>query len=301
MIVAVLGMLVLILDGKTAVMGASQGVMLCIRQVIPSLFPFFLLSGAVIRGLKGGGSVLGIPGSIWICGFLGGYPMGARSIGQACSAGALSREQGERLLGCCCNAGPAFFFGMLPALFPEGWMVWTLWAIHVAGALLVWALSPGEKIRMSPLPDASGGMQEAVKAMGTVCGWVIFFRVWIAFLSRWAFWAIPLPVQAAVTGAIELVNGCSALGYIGDVGLRFILCSGMIGFGGICVAMQTKSVIGGLSMGPYLRGKLMQTGFSILLAWGVVHRIWGIPGACFLLFLGLKCSFCSRKTGAVGV
>ena len=301
MIVAVLGMVVLILDGKTALTGASQGVILCAQQVIPSLLPFFLLSGAVLRDLKGGGSVLGIPTSIGVCGFLGGYPMGARSVGQAYASGALNRDQAERLLGCCCNAGPAFFFGMLPALFPEKWMVWALWAIHVGSALLVWALGPGEKIRMSPLPAGSGGMQEAVKAMGTVCGWVIFFRVWIAFLSRWVFWAIPLPVQAAVTGLLELVNGCSALGYVGDVGLRFILCSGMLGFGGICVAMQTKSVIGDLPMRPYLRGKLIQTGFSLVLAWGVVHRIWVIPGTCFLLILGSKCGFRSRKTGAVGV
>ena len=104
-----------------------------------------------------------------------------------------------------------------------------------------------------------------------------------------------------MTGAIELVNGCSALGYIGDVGLRFILCSGMLGFGGICVAMQTKSVIGGLPMRPYLRGKLLQASFSVLLAWGVVHRIWGIPGVCFLLFLGRKCRFASRKTETAGV
>ena len=301
MIWAVPAMVLLILDGKTALLGASQGVDLCIRQVIPSLLPFFLLSGAVLGGMPGRGSLMGIPLPIAVCGFLGGYPMGAGAIGQAFRRGAISRDQAHRLLGCCCNAGPAFFFGILPALFPRRRLVWLLWAIHVLSALLVWAMGSGEKIRMPPAEGSRGGMAEAVQAMGTVCGWVIFFRVWIAFLSRWAFWAMPLPVQAAVTGALELVNGCSVLGYVGDVGLRFILCSGMLAFGGICVAMQTKSVIGGLSLMPYLRGKLLQTGFSLVLAWSAVQGSRAVPMACILLVLGVKFGFGSRKAGTVGV
>ena len=39
-----LGMLALILDGRTAIEGARQGIGLCLRTVIPSLFPFFVLS-----------------------------------------------------------------------------------------------------------------------------------------------------------------------------------------------------------------------------------------------------------------
>ena len=38
------GMLVLILDGKAALLGAQAGVELCLNTVIPSLFPFFVLS-----------------------------------------------------------------------------------------------------------------------------------------------------------------------------------------------------------------------------------------------------------------
>ena len=47
------GILLLILDGKTAISGASEGLQLCIRSVIPSLFPFFVLSNLLTGTLLG--------------------------------------------------------------------------------------------------------------------------------------------------------------------------------------------------------------------------------------------------------
>lgn len=35
-----LGMLLLVLDSKTALLGAKEGVMLCLSSVIPALLPF---------------------------------------------------------------------------------------------------------------------------------------------------------------------------------------------------------------------------------------------------------------------
>ena len=55
---ALLGMILLILDGKTAVAGAQEGITLCLKTVIPSLFPFFILSAVVIQS----GNVPGLGG-----------------------------------------------------------------------------------------------------------------------------------------------------------------------------------------------------------------------------------------------
>ena len=38
------GMMMLILDSQTAMHGAAEGIVLCINSVVPSLFPFFVLS-----------------------------------------------------------------------------------------------------------------------------------------------------------------------------------------------------------------------------------------------------------------
>ena len=83
-IASALGMLVLILDAKTALSGAAAGVELCIRTVIPSLFPFFFLSvmltatlvGRALPPLRWLGRLLRLPEGaecIYITGLLGGY------------------------------------------------------------------------------------------------------------------------------------------------------------------------------------------------------------------------------------
>ena len=50
---AAIGMLVLIFDGKTAISGAIDGIELSLYVLIPSLFPFFLLTMLLTGALSG--------------------------------------------------------------------------------------------------------------------------------------------------------------------------------------------------------------------------------------------------------
>ena len=43
-LLSAIGMMMLILDSKTALQGAANGIELCFRTLIPSLYPFFVLS-----------------------------------------------------------------------------------------------------------------------------------------------------------------------------------------------------------------------------------------------------------------
>lgn len=298
---ASMGMLVLILDGKTALEGASQGIELCLRTVVPSLFPFFLLSilltssfmGSSLPLLRPLGRLCGVPKgaeSLLMAGFLGGYPVGAQSIASVYRAGKLGKKDAERLLAFCNNAGPAFLFGMVASMFPRRWMVWALWGIHMAGAVLAAVLIPGEKEKRvtlaAPAPvSLSAALHSALGVMATVCGWVVLFRVLIAFFSRWFLWLLPAQAQVAVTGLLELSNGCCELLAVADVRLRFCICAGMLAFGGLCVTMQTLSVTPGLSLRQYFLGKAIQTAFSILLAAAMVYGAWLPFGVFFLLCL----------------
>ena len=298
---ASLGMLVLILDGKTALEGARQGIELCLRTVVPSLFPFFLLSilltssfiGSSLPLLRPLGRLCGVPKgaeSLLVAGFLGGYPVGAQSIAAAYRAGQLHKKEAERLLAFCNNAGPAFLFGMVATMFPRRWMAWALWGIHMAGAVLAAVLIPGQRgnqVTMSPArpTSLSAALHSALRVMATVCGWVVLFRVILALLSRWFLWLLPAPAQVAVTGLLELSNGCCELMAVTDVRLRFCICAGMLAFGGLCVTMQTLSVTSGLSLKQYFLGKAMQTAFSLALAAAIVYGAWFPFGLLFLLCL----------------
>ena len=287
---AAAGMLVLILDGKTALAGARSGIELCLMTVIPALFPFIVLSvllsgallGASIPPLRPVGKILKMPAgteSLLLCAFLGGYPSGAVAVSEAFRAGSLSKDTAERLLSFCNNAGPAFLFGMTLSLFPDAGAAWLLWGIHILSALAVGILIPGKE--SSPVKLKKGGssigvIKKSITVMATVCAWVILFRIIITFLDRWILWLFPPEVRVAVIGVLELSNGCCSLTLVNDVRVRLILCSGMLALGGLCVTMQTVSSVRGLKMNQYYLGKILQFVCSILLSAAAVFHFWWV-------------------------
>lgn len=278
----VLGILLLILDSKTALAGAKNGIELCLSSVIPSIFPFLVLSGMLTPAICGANlpflrplaHLLGIPpGSegIFLTGIVGGYPTGAQSVHQAWKSGQLSKDDAHRMLAFCSNAGPSFLFGILGTKFSELRMLWLLWGIHILSAVAVAVILPGKNRKphcISPTASITltQSLKKGVATMGSICGWVILFRILIAFLDRWFLWLLPVNMQIATYGILELANGCCSADLIASAGLRFILCSGMLAFGGICVAMQTASVTGELGLGKYIQGKSSQAIISIWLS-----------------------------------
>ncbi len=276
------GMIILILDSKTAVAGATEGIEMCLRTVIPSLLPFFVLSimltstasGINIPFLRGLGTVCGIPkGSehILLVGLLGGYPVGAQTVTQAYHSGHLTKQDAHRMLGFCSNAGPSFFFGLAGSLFSSKTTVLLLWFIHILSAMIVAAIIPGKTRRKCELnsrtpvtlPDA---LWKAMRIMAGVCGWILVFRILIAFIDHWFIWMLPESVRIVTTGLLEAANGCIRLLQVQSELIRYIICSVILGFGGICVGMQTVYVTGELGTGWYFPGKILQTLFSFVLS-----------------------------------
>ncbi len=296
---AAIGMLILILDSKTALLGAAQGIDLCIKTVIPSLFPFILLSILITEGFSGMSMSFLRPVSklfsmpkgteaILVPAFFGGYPIGAQCIGTAFRAGSITKANAQKLLAFCSNAGPSFLFGMVGAMFPDKWMAWGLWGIQIISTWMVSTLFPCEADTQSfkAIQDSQTfPMKTALVSMATICGWVIIFRVVIGFGDRWVLWILPREARVAVLGMLELSNGCCELASIENVSLRFVLASGLLSFGGICVLMQTISVVRGLSIKYYLIGKGLQSLFSVLLAAAIVHRTFHLLPLFLCLFL----------------
>lgn len=292
---AAVGMLALILDSRTALTGAVTGLELCLKTVIPSLFPFFVLSilltdtitGIRLRFLRPIGKLCGIPSggeSILLIGFLGGYPVGAHCISRAYAAGQLSKEDAHRMLGFCSNAGPAFLFGMVGPLFESKSVPFALWGIHILSALLAGTVLPGRhghiatEVPQKHLPIGQA-LQQSIKVMANICGWVVLFRVVLSFAHRCFLWLLSQTGQVLFSGFLELSNGCFDLTSIQNDGIRFLLASIFLGFGGVCVGMQTISVTtqAGLSTGLYFPGKVLQAAISALLAFPVAGLLF--PGS----------------------
>lgn len=277
-----LSILVLILDSKTALSGAQEGLSICIRVVIPSLFPFLFLSamlpsrilGKRIKWLRGICKLTGTPEgaeSLLLLSFLSGYPVGAGMVNDAYQHGCLSSAAANRMLGFMNNAGPAFIFGMISSIFITHKLLWCLWGIHIISALLVAFILSDKSAERCVIPQSAPispmlALEKALKSMGNICGWVMIFRVMQAILDRWIFWILPKQICTGICGFLELTSGILTLNSIENMGARFVLCSGMLAFGGLCVLMQTKSVASSLDFRNYFPGKMLQCLFGVLIS-----------------------------------
>ena len=71
-------------------------------------------------------------------------------------------------------------------------------------------------------------------------------------------------------------------------GTRFLICSVMLSFGGLCVAYQTVSVCPGLSLRGYLLGKTLQAVTSGILAAAVYFRLWPLLPLWLVALFGMR-------------
>lgn len=101
---------------------ASTGLLLWFQKMIPTLLPFMILSGIIIRMNLTEKIVRFFhpvmrrlyktsPNGTYtiLMGLLCGFPMGARIIGELYQSGKLSREESSLLLSFCNNIGPIYF------------------------------------------------------------------------------------------------------------------------------------------------------------------------------------------------
>jgi len=280
----------LIFDGKTAIEGASEGISLCLNTLIPSLFPFFVLTGIVTSALVG----QSIPWlrplgrfchmsdgseSLLAVGILGGYPVGAGNIRQAYRKGNLGMEEANRLAVFCNNAGPSFIFGVMGQLFPDISWAALLWLIQIVSAVLIGSMSVGPHEKMptneSRSVTVSDCLDRGLRNMGAVCGWVILFRILLEFLDKWVLQYFSPVIRVLITGILELSNGCIGLETIPDPYLRFLLASVMLSLGGICILMQTRAVFPELNIPQYLKGRL-------------IHLLCSVALSLLILFIRLR-------------
>lgn len=296
-----MGMLVLILDTRTALRGATEGLSLCMQTVIPSLFPAFVLSILLTGALQG----IKVPflsplfralrisddaQMLMVTGFLGGYPIGAKCTAELVRKGVITPETGRRMLAFCSNAGPAFLFGIGSQIFSNRWMCWAAWIIHILSALAVARLLPATKQQPAKFPssdtmDISSALRKSLEAMAMVCGWIILFRVILTFCTKWFLWLLPKWASCALFGIVELTNGCFNLVLLEDERVRFVLFTFFLGLGGLCVTMQTFGVCDCVDTSLYLPGKCLQAVISSCLAGLLISREIITSVICLLLLL----------------
>lgn len=283
---------VCILDARTVISGAADAVEVCLKTVVPSLFPFIFFSGLFriamektsFPFLRPFGRLCKLPAgceNIFILGLIGGYPVGAKCVYDSYRNGQISIQIANRMLGFCNNAGPAFIIGMVSFLFEQKYIGWIIWSIQIISAIVTGYLTPSicytnKRINNTNNMDITLTFKQSITAIATVCGWIIIFRAILEVLSKWILWLLPEYWKASVAGILELTNGILLLSNVSSAHLRFLLANLFLSMGGLCIALQTISIASELNFRIYFLEKILQSTISLLIS---------VP-VCIILFPG---------------
>ena len=294
LLASAIGILCLAIDSRSASQSAAKGLELCLKTVIPSLFPMFVLTGILLgsipvsnRGITAKAErILSLPpgaGRILLLGILGGFPVGAQCIAQAVEEKQLTKRTGAHLLGFCNLCSPGFIFGLAGCLFPETETAFALFMIQLEAALMVAALASiliGNDIQQAQKPVTADIISRSIRGMTSVCAWVILASVVTGFLERWLFPLIPGLTAVIIRGLLEITGGILNLAAVENASVRLILCAVFICFGGISVLMQIRTICAPqhIGIGICVRQKALQAVFGGMLALGYLRM-------GFLIFL----------------
>ena len=274
----------------------TAGLQLCSDTLLPSLFPFFVLSGLTVElgiaqraGILFSGvmhRVFRLPGSsasLFILGALGGYPTGARAVVQLYQAQQCHKEDAQRMLSLCNNCGPGFFLGIVGGVIFQNTLIGLiLWLMHLLASLITaWLfrskvfasdapMSPPTtcKLHQALIKSVTGAVQSTLG----ICGFVLFFSVLICLFRETKLLAVGASLlhqvfpnaafcEAISSGLMEVSCGITALATC-DVtpALKGATAAFLLSFGGCSVFFQTmqQTELTDLKIAPAIKQKLVQ-------------------------------------------
>lgn len=292
---------------QTVFTGASYGLVLWFRHVLPTLLPYMILINVLIC----------TPALHWICritstflcpllgtsyygtfavltGFLCGYPMGAKTTSDLLNVNKISRSEASYLLSFCNNTSPAFILSYIVAqnmkernLCIPFFLILTFTPLMLSFIFrLFYRLpesscsfpqvtpgsfsNPSESISDSFLDRCILNAFESVTKVG---GYMMMFSVLIQLLASVlpnTIFSLLLYSSLEISTGIRLLFS-SAL-YTTE---KIILCAFLTSFGGWCCIAQTYSMISSsqLPILPYITAKLVTALVTSLLISAYIYAI----------------------------
>ena len=293
----------LCLSAGEALDAARGALVLCADTILPSLFPFFVLSilfsrlgipRALGRRLGGvAGRLFGVSGpgiAALPIGLLGGYPMGAACIAELLARREIDEAEAERLLLFANNSGPAFLIGAVGAgAFGSARAGLLLWLSHAAAAALTGLLTRRREggaqsaaKGSAPEPFAAAfpaAVRQAVSAALTVCGFVVCFSVLLGLTELWGVPALlRLDTQerrALFYGFFEIGSAVGALRGLSPSPAHLALAAAILGWGGLSVHCQTAALFceSPVSLRSHTLGRLCSALLSAGIAWALASLL----------------------------
>lgn len=298
--VAIFGIFLFLLALKNteiAANGIKKGINLATNMLIPSLFPFLVISDLALAagaadlatklfarparalfGLTANGTAVLMLG--WLC----GVPVGTVSATMMLKNGQLSKEEFERLLLFSNTPSTGFLIGAVgAALFASkeaGIMLFfiTLCVSFITGLFLKCIggdlpdppSSPEEHQKKGLTPSHfTNAVQRGFFTLLQVTGFVLFFSaVTECITALGKNLNLPPLVATVCAGLLEMTAGVSEAVLCLPPASAFVLCAFFAGFSGLSICLQLFSIADEAHprLLPYLLSKLAQGALCALLA-----------------------------------
>ena len=243
--------------------GGSNGAFLCIQVLIPSLFPFMILSDFLVRS----GLTLRIPKlfgkisellfklpketfAVFLLSLIGGYPVGARGIKALFEKGHINESEAKRMALFLIGAGPGFLLTFIGSVMlrdiKAGYILLISQTITIILTGILTRFSKDSSLRASTEKNTgrenidAGCLVESVnstvKAIAQLSGLVVMFSAICEVYLNLAGGNVLLRPLCAF---LEITTGSKIL----SEGYPLPLISFFTAFGGICVHLQIHSLL----------------------------------------------------------
>ena len=277
----------------------ENGLYLCGTRLIPSLFPFMVLSSIAIESgalktlCKAPAKLFGLAFKISedatgavIIGWLCGFPVGARSLCELYTGGLISASEYRRGVCMASTPSPAFLIGAVgKEAFGSPLLGVVLYALSVLSSALIGAAMARFDKSETPLSHKTlennksrviasiftRAVTGSAASMVSVCAFVVFFCAFLGVVEgTLSFFELSDTATALIFSFFELTSGVARIGEMGGA-WRLALCGVAVGWSGLSVHFQTISMCADapFNLKPYVLAHLSK---AVLMG-----------GACLLL------------------
>lgn len=265
---------------------SRQGVITWFQQILPALFPFTILSGILLRSkfmdsLSKSSNLFSILLTL-ICGFVFGFPIGAKLSADFYQHNLITRRQAIILAIAANNFSTMYVCGyVLPTLFQNNqykmitYLILYLFPLLLSVILLLFTLqeSPKEIQKNSAsrfqldMQIIDAGIISGFESLIKICGYIVMFSLISQMICHlWQNTSLP---AILILGNLEITNGIQLLSQTDNLSIqsKYLIAIQLLAFGGISGLAQTASILkpSGLSIKYYVMGKILLSILSVLL------------------------------------
>ena len=281
---------------------AKNGLQIWFKQILPVLLPFSILSTLLIKSnfiksFKGNANLIAILFTL-SCGFIFGFPIGAKLSADFYKQNLLSQKQATSLTIATNKFSPRYVCGFaLPLLFESTayhkitYVLLYLTPLAIVTIYLIFYENkyiPGSTnfkgnsdsqfyINMTIMDESIiSGFESLIK----ICGYILLFSITTNIITSTILYFLKEPpyVITFLLENMEITNGINLLS-ITEINayIKYIFAIQLISFGGLSGIAQTGSILtnAGLSLYKYIIGKallsLLLTLLSVIYVFFIHH------------------------------